>query len=136
MKRKVLQFSRKDVRDMSTVIEARSHLEAIIGPIPPGAPLKSVFPRVARMLGVTVRRVETIWHRQARRIDAGEMDRLRVLSPAKKPASAEVANANRYDAIAQALEATDPDFHGQDIARFRSMARALRGADHHREMAR
>ncbi len=126
MARKVLLFSRKESCDMSSVAEARLLLQQGLGPVSPGTPLKAVFPAIARRLGVTVRRVETIWHGTARRIDAAEMDRLRALADPQSKIKPEVAHASRYEAIAAALEAVDPDFHGQDIARYRGLARALR----------
>lgn len=128
MARKVLLFSRKEPADMSSVAEARNLLQQGLGPVQPGTPLKALFPAIARRLGVTVRRIETIWQGTARRIDAAEMDRLRALARPNTQTSPEVAHANRYEAIAAALEAVDPDFHGQDIARYRGLARALRRA--------
>lgn len=136
MTRKVLLFSRKEAADMSSVAEAQTLLQRGIGPVLPGTPLKALFPKVARQLGVTVRRVETIWQGTARRIDAAEMDRLRALASPKSNDTPEVAHASRYDAIAAALEAVDPDFHGQDIARYRGLARALRLQADGRQVAR
>ena len=133
--RKNVRIVRKECCDMSSVAEARTHLESIIGSVRPGTPLKTLFPRAAQKLGVTVRRIETLWHGTARRIDADEMDRLRAAA-SKNNTSPEVANAIRYEAIAAALEAADPDFHGADIARYRGMARALRGSLGHRGVAR
>lgn len=111
---------------MSSVAEAQTLLQRAIGPVSPGTPLKTLFPQVARRLGVTVRRIETLWQGTARRIDAVEMDRLRAFAAPKPQDAPEVAHANRYEAIAAALEAVDSDFHGQDIARYRGLARALR----------
>ncbi len=136
MARKVLLFSRKETADMSSVAEARILLQRGMGPVQPGTPLKAIFPSMARRLGVTVRRLETIWQGTARRIDAAEMDRLRAFASPKSHDIPEVAHASRYDAIAAALEAVDPDFHGQDIARYRSLARALRLSAADRVLAR
>lgn len=127
MTRKVLRLiSKKEAGEMHTVEEARILLRQGLGPVQAGTPLKTLFPSIARRLGVTVRRVETIWQGTARRIDVAEMDRLRALAASKQQAQPEAAHASRYEAIAAALEAVDPDFHRADIDRYRQLARALR----------
>jgi len=66
--------------------EARALVAALIGPMVAGDCLKNHFYRVARRVGLSPRRVRAIWHFEARRIDAVEMDALRaaVAAPSEK----------------------------------------------------
>ncbi len=143
MTRKVLRLIRKTAdptagggADMPGVLEAQKLLVDAIGPVPAGTYLKTIFPSVARKLGVTVRRVETIWQGTARRIDAFEFQQIQALAARKIPSSPELAHADRYDAVATSLEAVDPVGHGPDIARYRRLASALRSAAGDRPVAR
>jgi hypothetical protein len=115
----------------SVFCEARGHVATLIGLQPPGARLKSAFPRVARALGMTERRVKAIWHGEARLIRADEMDLLRAavaINAKKKATDDTLAHAARLDAAAQALEAVDHDFYREEADRLRNAARDIRRA--------
>ena len=61
---------------MSTAV-ARDLIADIAGPIRLGENIKSSLAMVARKTGLSDRRVRALWHREARRIDAEEMETLR-----------------------------------------------------------
>jgi len=82
--------------------------------------VKAAIGSAARRLGWEYTRTREIWYGRARRIDAHEMDALR------REAQRQAA---RYDAIARAMEQTDPGFYCEDIASLVRAARALRGVD-------
>lgn len=117
--RKFVRILRKEFCDVSAVAEARFHIERAIRPFAPGTPLKVLFPRVARLLGVTPRRVETLWLGTARRVDSDEMDRLRNLVRVQP---IEDFHATGFERDAARLEALDADFYGPEIARLRGLA--------------
>jgi hypothetical protein len=110
---------------MGSVAEARSLLQLSIGLVEPGTPLKAIFGQFSRRIGVTPRRIETIWQGTARRIDAAEMDRLRALA-AVRTNQPELVHATQYDAIAARLEQIDSELHRASIDQYRGVARALR----------
>ena len=110
----------------SVLREARGHVAALIGPQPPGAKLKAAWPRLARMLGTTERRVRAIWNGEARAIRADEMDTLRQ-AVANQKAAHVTDHAARLEAAAEALARIDPEFHGPEIDRLRHLACRMRG---------
>jgi len=113
--------------------EARGHVAALIGPQPPGAKLKNAFPRVARFVGLSERRIRAIWNHEARAIRADEIDALREAVERKEQATYVTDHASRLEAAARALEAIDPDFHRPENDRLRNVARRIRDAASHRE---
>lgn len=130
------KFSKRVENGMNTLSEAFDLIDALVASMPAREPFKVYGPRLARRLGVTVRRVRALIHREVRSIDAAEMDRLRAMAqlPVARPVSApfplpELAHADRYDAIAAMLETVDGDLHRADIAHFRGLARQFRGVD-------
>ncbi len=103
-------------------VEARSHIETIIGPIHPSANLKSLLPRVAHMLRFTASRVAKMWARDARIISSVEMDRLR-----EEARKAELLRtATQLDGAAHALLALDIDRNREEVARLRDAAAQYR----------
>lgn len=112
----------------SVLREARGHVAALIGNRPPGAKLKNAWPRLARILGTTERRVRAIWNGEARAVRADEMDALREAVARKKTANV-TDHASRLEAAARALETIDPDFHRSEIDRLRHVAGTLRRAN-------
>lgn len=85
-----------------------------------GESVKDAINRVARQLHWNFARTKAIWYREAKRIDAHEMDELRRLANEQ---------AARFERIAQAMRNTDPDFYSEDIASLVSAARQLSGED-------
>lgn len=123
MKPKNLSFSPKE-RGMSSAAEARSYLDDLVAI--ERAPLKLAFPRIARMVGLSTRRVRALWLGEARRIEADEIKALRAAA-AKKQVSDASNYAARLEAMAARLAATDADFHAPEIEAARALSRRLRG---------
>lgn len=125
MEIKILPFciKRKEAKNVAASVEARLHLETIVGRTFPGSPLKVVFAWLAHKLRVSIRRIETMWRGTAR-ITAEEMDRLRALAAAKT--AFEESHASRLDRHADRLEAVDHDFYRAEIDRLRGQADQLR----------
>lgn len=115
----------------SALSEARGHVASLIGTMPPGDRLKAAFPRLARRLRMSERRVRAIWHGEAKAILADEMDLLRreaAETERKRGSHATLDYAARLEGDAAALEAIDAAFHGQSIDRLRDTARLIRRA--------
>lgn len=102
---------------MDVLSEASALVRRVAEPRQVGDSVKAAINRVARRLGWPPNRTKDVWYRRARRIDAFEMDLLR--REAEK-------QAGRYEAIARAMEQTDPDFYGADIVALVGAARSLR----------
>lgn len=113
----------------SVLREARGHVAALIGRQPPGAKLKAAWPRIARLVGLTERRIRAIWHSEARSIRADEMDALRAAANESKSKSHVANHAAQIEAAARALEAASPSLHRAEIDRLRDAARRLRDLD-------
>lgn len=99
--------------------EACSLLKRAAKPLA-GESVQDAIYRVARQLHWSFARAKAVWYREARRIDAREMDQLRRLA---------AEQAARFERIAQAMRNTDPDMYEQDIIALLSAARALGGED-------
>lgn len=122
---------------MSSVAEARGILSELIGLMRPGEKLKNRFPLVATLTGIRERRLRGVWHGEARRIDAHEMDRLRAAKTRKDAVRArkyaqQIENmraayeqAGKLESVAEALEASDAEFHAATINLARSEAKRL-----------
>ena len=61
----------------SSIEEAQSLVRRCAEPRPAGDLVKAAVRRAAQRLGIPFSRVRDIWYGDARRIDAGEMDKLR-----------------------------------------------------------
>jgi hypothetical protein len=72
----------------SPIDEARNLVHRCAEPRPVGDSVKAAILRASRRLGLSFNRTKDIWYGNARRIDAGEMDRLRQVAE-----QTEVANA-------------------------------------------
>ncbi len=109
-----------EIVEMSSVTEASVLVRRVAGPRDTGESVKVAIARAARMLGFDYSRTKSLWYRNARRIDAAEMDRLRDRA----------ARQDRDRAVATMVElrsrlaATDAEFHRPTIAALDS---ALRG---------
>lgn len=90
--------------------EARHLLRQVRARYPAGTPWKVIAPRVASGLGVTARRIAALWRGEARRIDADELDRLRMLAASIEKAShARDDLARRIAALEFRLDAIGED---------------------------
>jgi len=108
--------------------EARGYVATIIGKQPPGSPLKTHFPRVARLFGLSERRVRAFWHGEAAP-SGQELDAMRLAvarNVGRQACDELIFYAARLEAAAIALEMMDADFHRTEIARLRDMARRIR----------
>ena len=105
---------------MSCEYEAAILVKRIAEPRQVGDSVKAAVMRSAQRLGWKPSRTREIWYARARRIDAEEMDELRELA---------AKEAARYEAIARAMEHTDPAFYREDITNLVHAARRLRGED-------
>ncbi len=105
-----------DVALASTLIRESVHVDA-------GATIARRVMLTARKLGWSYTRTNDIWRRQARRIDAFEMDQLRAAKIANQIQEARRAYAELTDLIASmeaSLDHIDPDFYRPDVADLRN----------------
>lgn len=128
-------------RKMSAVMEAAGTLDVMFGRQPDEAITKAMLLRAFRAINpfyvqrvgnsMTFSRIEDLWRREARRVDAEEMDAIRDAREAQAAASLRAA-AQRPDAreardeiaelrarlkrIETALRVSDPHFHGPAIS--------------------
>lgn len=98
------------VRVMSAVAEASQHLHELSKPCAPGESIKGAITRIAKLVNkvgreqkilrdpIKVSRIEDMWRKQARRIDAEEMDAIRATRALVKAAQQE---KNENDARAE-----------------------------------
>ena len=89
------------VRVMSAVVRASEHLRELSKPCSPGEGVKGAINRVAKLVNdvgrargilkdpIRTSRIEDMWRRQARRIDAEEMDAIRAALALKESAQKE-----------------------------------------------
>lgn len=105
---------------MSSVMEASQLIRRVAGSRDVTDSIKAAIGRAALRLGWSYSRTKEIWYRNARRIDAHEIDQLRERAGR---AEAELAIANLL-ALRERLAATDPHFHQPTIA---ALERALVG---------
>lgn len=110
---------RSERSDMSSVVEASVLVRRVAGPREADDSVKALIRRAARRMQWKFSRTKDIWYRDARRIDAEEMDRLRERAARIE---ADVACA-RVLALRDALAATDARFHEPTI---RALDSALR----------
>lgn len=101
--------------------EAAALLRDLAEPRPVGDSVKSALRRAARTVGISSSRVKSIWYREARRIDASEMDAIREAAQRRRE------QVGKLVSIAAAVESSDLD--RESIARFVDMLRKLGARD-------
>jgi hypothetical protein len=100
MNTQTIQFMESDMSEFTSEFsEAAELVRMAAEPRPVGDSVKAAIRRASNRLGWSHARVKNIWYREARRIDAHEMDALRGL-------------AQRYANIATTLRHQDEDFYG------------------------
>lgn len=107
---------------MSDVAEARLLIRDVV-PVSAGATIGERIQKTARALGWSHNRTRDIWHEQARRIDAYEMDQLRRARRDRQLSEARKAHAELTELIAgmeEHLSRIDADFHREAIDALRS----------------
>jgi hypothetical protein len=72
----------------SDIAEAQALARRCAEPCPAGTNIKGAIRLASQRTGMTYERVRSIWYGEARRIEAGEMDRLRSASESAKIAQA------------------------------------------------
>lgn len=98
---------------MTAACEARDLIATIAGPQALGCRIKTALDRVARRVGMNPRRVRALWHGEARRIEADELEALRRAAKLETPARDELAALRETVARLEAyLVSVDPDAAG------------------------
>jgi hypothetical protein len=117
--------------DVALRSEARGYVVAVLGKIDAGDKLYRHFPRVSHALGISTRKVRSLWGREECSVSGKEIDTMRVrvarLAPEKSISELE-AYAARLEASAAALEMIDAGLHRGQIDRIRDVARGVRDA--------
>lgn len=115
--------------EMSIALQARAHMGAIVQSVAPHLPLKSALPRAAIFVGINARRARALWNREARSVLAEEIQALEAARAriSERVITKEISeHANRLEVHASRLASIDPDLHGEEVARLRSLARRAR----------
>jgi hypothetical protein len=89
---------------------------------------ESWLARAARQAGVSFRQIRSIWYGELTNPNAPSARKLRDAAARAGRAEAR-ALAERFETMARALVAADPDFHSADVHALVDAARALRGLD-------
>lgn len=105
---------------MASAAHWRASIEALAGDPQWSDTRESMIARAARKAGVS--------YRSARALYYGETKDPRYSVGSKIDRMAQ-HQADRFDAIASSLEATDPEFHRATIDRYRALALRIRGTD-------
>lgn len=120
----------KDFR-MTSVAEARSLFIDIAGPVGGSAWVTRAIEHVAARTGLSRRRLRGIWAKEAKRIEAEEMDALRAAARKQQEAALQhdisiQAFADRLAAVEARLASVDPTFFSEEIARLGGVTGRLR----------
>lgn len=100
-------------------------VEAIAGPYRGNR--KSWLSRAARKSGATFRQIKALYYGECTNPKTSVA--LSVLSAADKARREASDQASRFESLAGAMNASDPDFYSQDVLALVHAARALRGLD-------
>lgn len=114
---------------MSSAAEARDLFVEIAGPMQGSAWVTQAINKVARVTGLSHRRLRGIWGKEAKRLTAEELDALRGAAKkreAERDAIAFEAIANRLALVEARLASLDPTFFGQEISRLGSISERIR----------
>lgn len=111
--------------DRMSSIDWTAQIEFIAGPY--GGNRKSWLSRAARRSGATVRQIKALYYGECR--DPKVSVALGVLSAAEKARAEASELASRFESLAGAMNASDPDFYCEDVLALINAARAVRGLD-------
>lgn len=114
--------SRKGQR-MNASVEAAELIRALAEPRPVGDTVKLALQRAARASGLSPTRAKAIWYREARRIDAEEIDALRAANEHRRKVLA------RLVVVRDAASASASLLDGESVARFVDMLRRMGAGD-------
>lgn len=117
-----------EARMSQLALEMRQAIAAVAGPRGWQETREYWLARAARRIGITYRQTKSLFYQECRDPRASVVQRVRdaALRHAKREAS---ELADRFDNIAGAMHASDPDFYRQDVDALVSAARALRRLD-------
>lgn len=108
-----------------SAINWTDHIEVIAGPY--SGNRKGWLSRAARKSGATFRQIKALYYGEC--IDPKTSVALGVLSAAEKARAEASELASRFESLAGAMNASDPDFYSSDVLTLIGAARALRGLD-------
>ncbi|MGA0564147.1 hypothetical protein ACO2RV_17010 [Ancylobacter sp. VNQ12] len=123
------------VRVMSGVAKASALLDELAMPWPPRSNFKDAITRVTKAVNTVARRagilnepikhsrIEDLWRKEARRIDAEEMDAIRAAVVAAKAGSL----VDQLQALESTLALVDPEYFGPALQVLREASRQHRG---------
>lgn len=100
-------------------------IEAIAGPY--AGNRKGWLARAARKSGATFRQIKALYYGESTNPKTDVA--LGVLSAAEKARAEAGELASRFESLAGAMNATDPDFYSEDVLALIHAARAVRGLD-------
>jgi hypothetical protein len=127
------------VSSMSGVVQASALLDKLSEPWPPRSSFKDAITRVTQAINKVSKargilsepikhsRVEDLWRKQARRIDAEEMDAIRAALVAAKAGDL----INQLEDLERTLVVVDPEYFGPAVQVLREATRAHRSPSSH-----
>src|SRR5262245_515730 len=104
--------------------DIRSQLKELALPCPAGDRVKSAIGRAAKESGLSYERTRKIWYGEAHRIEAAEIELVRVAHIKKeiREFRKHVAHVQNYISRQEALlRTTDEDFHSENLAALGSL---------------
>jgi hypothetical protein len=108
-----------------SAIDWAVHIEVIAGPF--GGNRKGWLSRAARKSGATFRQVKALYYGECTNPKTDVA--MGVLAAAEKARKEASDQASRFESLAGAMNASDPDFYSADVLALIHAARALRGLD-------
>jgi hypothetical protein len=108
---------------MPQVLNWSSQIEVIAGPY--SGNRKSWLSRAARKSGATFRQIKSLYYGECK--DPKTSVALGVLTAAEKARREASEQASRFESLAGAMNASDPDFYSSDVLALIDAARTLRG---------
>ena len=97
----------------------------VAGPMQSGDTRESWLARAARKSRVSYRQIKALYYGQTK--DPRTSVALSVLSAADKARNEASELASRFESLAGAMNATDPDFYSEDVLTLINAARQMRG---------
>lgn len=112
---------------MGRVTSWADEIEVIAGPKLASDTRESWLARAARRAGITFRQCRALYYGET--VDPKMSVAIGVVTAAQAARREAAAQASRFEKVAGALHASDPDFHSSDIVALIDAARRLRGED-------
>lgn len=116
-----------DGKRMTGAINWKAEVTWACGPLAPGDTRESWLARGARRSRVTFRQIKSLFYEETTDPKFSVAESVRSAAAQARREAAELAT--RFESIAGGLNATDPDFHREDVAALIQSARTLRGLD-------